>query len=130
MANKKTKSKRKTKASSNKSKAGSATSPENSRAESITVFWTTSILATVIGEVGGLATRSILVFMDEPYPPLELLSGLLLMISCVTGLVSMALLPLVYRWRREPPPWPIVRFAIVAAVLPFVILIAMNFFGG
>ena len=130
MANKKTKSKKKSKASGNKSKAGSATSPENSRAESITVFWTTSILATVIGEVGGLATRSILVFMEEPYPPLELLSGLLLMISCVTGLVSMALLPLVYRWRREPPPWPIVRFAIVAAVLPFVILIAMTFFGG
>ena len=129
MANKK-KSKKKSKASGNKSKAGSDASPENSRSESITVFWTTSILATVIGEVGGLAARSILVFMEEPYPPLELLSGLLLMISCVTGLVSMALLPLVYRWRSEPPPWPIVRFAIVAAVLPFVILIAMTFFGG
>ena len=103
-------------------------SPESARAESITVFWTTSVLATVLALTGGLAARLALVFMDEPYPPVEMLSGLLLLISCVTGLVSMGLLPLVYRWRSGPPPRPVVRFAIVAAVLPYVILIAVAVF--
>ena len=116
---------RKAKSSKRKHEAAA----ETQRAESITVFWMTAVLATVVGEVGGLAARSIIVF-TKPYPSLVLLSGLLLMIACVTGLVSLGLLPLVYRWRHVPPPWPIVRFAIVAAILPFVILAAMVVFGG
>ena len=118
MKNKKAKQKRAKAKSRNKS-----ASSEKQRAESISVFWTTAVLATVLGEVGGLAIRCVLYFMEPPYPPtMVLLSGMLLMIACITGLVSMGLLPLVYRWRRVPPPWPIVRFAIVAALLPFVIL--------
>ena len=120
LKNKRAKSKKRSKSSSG----------ETQRADSITVFWTTSVLATVLGQVGGLGARVVMYFMGEPYPPsLQLLSALLLMISCITGLVSMGLLPLVYRWRRVPPPWPVVRFAIVAAVLPFVIFLAVVVFG-
>ena len=119
MANKKAKQRSKT-----KSNRRGRSSGETQRAESITVFWTTAVLATVLGIVGGLAARAVMYFTGA-YPWLELLSGLLLMTSCITGLVSMGLLPLVYRWRRVPPPWPIVRFAIVAAILPFVILAAI-----
>ena len=103
-------------------------SGETQRADSITVFWTTSVLGTVLGEVGGLAARAVMYFTGA-FDWLNVLSGLLLMIACVTGLVSLALLPLVYRWRRVPPPWPIVRFSIVAAILPFVILAAILVFG-
>ena len=121
----KKKSKQKQSKSANRSRSGSG---ESQRAESITVFWTTSVLATVLGEVGGLATRAVMVFSGT-YPALELLSGLLLMIASITGLMSLGLLPLVYRWRRQPPPWAIVRFSIVAAILPFVILGAVIVFG-
>ena len=119
MANKKTKQKR-----SKTSKRNPSSSGESQRAESITVFWTTAVLGTVLCEVGGLAARAVMYFTGTNRT-LDVLSGLLLLISSVTGLVSLGLLPLVYRWRHVPPPWPIVRFAIVAALLPFVILAAI-----
>ena len=100
---------------------------ESQKAEAITVFWMTSLLATVIGEAGVLVTRSIVAFI-EPYPALQMLSGLLLLISCVTGILCLALIPLVLRWRRMPPPVAITRFAVVAGLAPWLTLIAVFLF--
>ena len=127
MSKKKQKSKRRKSSKLKSSKAAARGSGETQRAESITVFWTTCVLATVLGEAGGLIARLVIIFADS-YPALELLSALLLLIAAVTGMISLGLLPLVYRWRRVPPPVAIVRFSIGAAVLPFVIFAALILF--
>ena len=93
------------------------------------MFWMTALLATVVGEAGVLVIRSVFV-VAEPFPALKLLSGLLLLIACVTGVLCLALLPLVLRWRKVPPPIAITRFAIVASLLPWATLAAISLLGG
>ena len=99
---------------------------ESQRAEAITVFWMMALLATVLAQVAALVARLIVVFVSA-YPALVLLSGLLLLIACVTGLLCLALTPLVLRWRRVAPPALITRFALVASFLPLVTAAAFMF---
>lgn len=99
-----------------------ATPPESRSAEAITVFWTTTLLATVLGEVGALLSRTI-VALTGAQGTLLLLSNLLLLIAAVTGLLCLALTPLVLRWRRVPPPAKITQFAVVFSLLPIVTLL-------
>jgi hypothetical protein len=101
--------------------AGDAESPA---AQAITVFWMTSLLATVLAELCGLAARMVVLLVDAP-PSITLLSNLLLLVAALAGLVCLALTPAVLRWRRVPPPVAITRFAIGASLLPLAAVAAI-----
>ena len=51
--------------------------------------------------------------------------GLMLFIAVITGFLALALLPLVHRVRRTPPPAPIQYVAVGASVLPIVVAIML-----
>ena len=94
---------------------------ESQSAEALTVFWTTTILATTAAALGGLVCRGLLLVSD--WPTWEMLSILLLVIGSVTGLVGLVLTPLVVRQRKVPPPIALVRFAWFICLLPMVLLL-------
>jgi hypothetical protein len=101
--------------------AGSAESPG---AAALTVFWMTSLLATVLAELGGLISRLVMLFVNTP-PSIVLLSNVLLLVAALAGLVCLVLTPIVLRWRRVPPPLAITRFAVGASLLPLGTLVAL-----
>jgi hypothetical protein len=86
----------------------------------VTVLWTLSVVATVLAETLGLGVLFVLAFFPagDPIPTLRLLPGLMLFTAFLTGLMSILLLPLVYRFRRLPPPLSLVVFSLIAAALP------------
>jgi len=88
-----------------------------------------SLFATALSEAGALIARGVIVLAD-PWPAVSLLSNLLLLIACVTGLLCLGLLPLVLQWRRTPPPLAIIRFALAAGILPWVTVAGLAVIGG
>jgi len=79
--------------------------------------WTLCVMTTVI--FSGLAAVGWLAVRNRPDNGTMLaFVELLHFSSVVTGLVSLLLLPLVFKVRREPPPPAFVAFAIIVAALP------------
>ena len=87
----------------------------------------TTLLATVLGEVGALTAWLVAITVDEA-PLLQVLWVLLLVISVITGLICLGFTPVVLRVRRVPPPRSITRFAVVASALPLVTLVVLAVF--
>lgn len=83
----------------------------------LTVGWTLSVLTTVACSATSLLVW--LVAKDRAGDDAALtFARLMHFSSVVTGLVSLLLLPIVLKVRREPPPLGFVLFAMVAAVMP------------
>ncbi len=113
---------------SKKRPARTSAPAESRSAEAATVFWMTSLLATVLAEGAGLTARLVMVLV-EPFEPLAMLSNLLLLIAAVTGLLCLVMTPVVLRVREVPPPTAITRFAVAASILPIATLALIAGFG-
>jgi hypothetical protein len=101
----------------------SATPAESPSSKGVTVFWMTSLLATVLSQIVALALRLLLLLGSAP--PLLLLSNVMQLVAVVTGVVCLLVTPIVYRVRDTPPPRAITQFAVVAGLLPIVVLIVL-----
>jgi hypothetical protein len=96
---------------------------ESRTAEAVTVAWTLCLLATLVAEAGALLSRAYLVLFSGPLW-LQVLSGVLLFVALVAGLVTLALTPMTWRLRRVPPPRAIVVVAVAAGLMPLVAVVA------
>jgi len=67
-------------------------------------------LLRVAPTLGNFAPASLLV-----------LSNLMLFIAALTGIVCLSLTPLVYRFRRTPPPTGVTALAVTVSVIPLAI---------
>jgi hypothetical protein len=97
------------------------TDGESRQSVAVTVAWMLSLLVTLAAEV--IAIPATIIAKANPQPIGEGLTtahiaGLFLFLALVTGLVTAALVPLVYRVRAIPPPQSIVVAALVAAAVP------------
>jgi hypothetical protein len=98
------------------------------RAEAVTVAWVTSTLATACAM--GLSLLAIwLTGSASPSTSdrsfLNAILPLMLFTGAVTGLVALCLTPLVYFFRRVPPPILITVLAVAIAVSPIVALFVL-----
>jgi uncharacterized membrane protein len=100
-----------------------AAAPEERRSVAITVVWMLATLATV-GAVAGSALVYSLTTALRPADPglLQIVPGLLLLVGCCTGTLTLAVTPLVYRFRSDPPPRAIAVGAVLIAVAPWLVL--------
>jgi heme/copper-type cytochrome/quinol oxidase subunit 2 len=97
------------------------------RGDAITVAWVISAiacgLAGVISGIGIFLTRDA---QPGGQPTLwETLTPLMLFIAATTGLIVCCLTPLVYIFRRAPPPIAITVLTLAVALFPFIALILM-----
>lgn len=100
--------------------------PESQGAEVMTVAWMISILSVAACDFGAGITRLVLA---PDQPNLALLSGVLFFAALAIGLISLAILPIVLKSRRVPPPRGLVVFGITVSVLPWIALVAQLLIG-
>jgi hypothetical protein len=97
--------------------------PSESRAgEAITVAWTVTVTTLVICEMLGLSAAVAGRFSQDA-GGLRMIAGLAQFCALVLAVLSLALLPVVYRVRRVAPPRPLVAFAVIAASLPPIVAV-------
>jgi hypothetical protein len=95
---------------------------ENQAAEAATIGWMLCVLTATVCELGVLAAR--LYFAWHPDATVIGTAGeLLLFASAIIGLVTLALIPVVYKVRRVKPPTVVVGFAVAIGLFPWLILL-------
>ena len=97
------------------------TDGESRQSVAVTVAWMLSLLVTLAAEV--IAIPATIIAKANPQPLGEGLNtahlgDLFLFVSLVTGLMTVGLVPLVYRVRAVPPPQAIMVVALVAGAVP------------
>jgi len=121
MAKRKAKSRRHAKSAphnhrhSNETRAGDAT----------TVAWIVSTTMVLLCDVAAVAAH----FYTQANPSagrIAMLKELMLFAGAVIGFISLAMLPIVLRVRRVPPPSGVTAFAVCAAAAPILALIVRN----
>jgi hypothetical protein len=98
---------------------------EEKRAEAATVGWMLAMMATTAADVlalfAGVIMPAVARRAEEPGLAMAL-PQLLLFVAACTGTVVLLLTPVVYKFRRVPPPIQITAFGIVVSVLPVLAL--------
>ena len=97
--------------------------PESRSAEAITVFWMMTTVATLIAGLGAAFTKAIIFMQQTPTPATETVLHILLWITLPTGALGLGVTPLVYRYRRQPPPRAVTYFAVAVSGLPWGIML-------
>jgi hypothetical protein len=94
-------------------------SPESPASIAVTVSWMLAVMTTLV--CSAMALLVWLVVRERADNAVGLMfAGYLHFAAVATAFVSLALLPAVYKVRRDPPPTSIVLFALLAAALPIV----------
>jgi len=103
---------------------------EDRRAEAVTVAWMLATIATFGAELMGVVVFLFVRFSNSPTEspaPLRNLPPLMLFTALIVGLISLVMVPVVYRFRRVPPPRSATIISVLIALLP-IILLAVSFF--
>jgi hypothetical protein len=102
-----------------KNKLSAAPPPvaEEQSTEIVTVCWTLSVVMALVFDLGAALAR-LYVRQNPENEMAAMFSGLVFFSAAVVGVVSLALLPIVLKLRREPPPRGFVMFAIAVGVAP------------
>jgi hypothetical protein len=101
---------------------------EGRRAETVTVAWMLCTVATALAMTASLVG----VWLGGAPAtaaapgPLTILTPLMLFVGAVTGFVAFCLTPLVYLFRRVPPPLLITLVAVGIAISPLIVMIVFN----
>ena len=101
---------------------------ESPGAETLTVAWMVTMMATLLGQVAALGIRLYVRLWgaslnEKVLANVNMMAWLMLFVAAVTGLLSLILAPLAYRSRQVPPPWTVTLFAVVIAVIPIVTIL-------
>ncbi|HVU89364.1 MAG TPA: hypothetical protein VHD36_18700 [Pirellulales bacterium] len=102
----------------------------NPTVEFVTVAWMLSVMTALVCELGFVAARAFLLLVNGEVPAIRALAAMLFFAALVVGLVSLGLMVIVMRMRRDPPPRGIVAFAAVVGVLPVAALLVRMLAGG
>lgn len=79
-------------------------------------------MSTLMAEALGLVCRWYTTLV-EPVELLTVLSGIMLFVAVISGAMTLGMIPIVYRFNKTRPPVFIVQLAVLAGVLPMVVLI-------
>jgi len=98
---------------------------ETNLAETITIAWTVTVTTLLLCNL----TNILVHFYVNGNPSAKrmiLLQGLLLAAGAIIGIISLLLIPLVYRLRRVPPPMGLVVFGACCAAAPILALLVRS----
>ena len=98
--------------------------PPSSVSRAIVVAWVICTLTALLGE---LATVVLMVFQSfmAPSPQLGALAVLIVLTSTLSGILGLAILPVVMRHGPETSPRPVVIISAVICGLPLLLLIGL-----
>lgn len=99
--------------------------PETQAADAMTIGWMLALLTSLICQVAAIAANWISLASPR-LGGLKNFGAMLFFAATVIGLVVVALIPVLYKVRKTPPPKAIVGFAIVVAIAPWVVLLVQS----
>jgi hypothetical protein len=91
--------------------------PESRASEVVTIAWTVSVTGVLIADLMVVAAH-LYARSNPDAQPARLLETIMLLSASAMGIVSLALLPVVWRTRRLKPPPGYIAFAVCVAVAP------------
>ena len=91
------------------------------------VAWMLSLMSTLAAEVIGLTCRWYTTLV-EPIELLTVLSGVMLFVALIAGILTLILIPIVLRLGKTRPPSAIVQIALFAGALPILVIGLQYFF--
>ncbi|HEX6962593.1 MAG TPA: hypothetical protein VF175_12045 [Lacipirellula sp.] len=100
-------------------------SEETRAGDATTVAWVVSVIMVLLCDIGAAAAH----WWSRDYANsggIALFKELLLFAGAAIGFVSLALLPIMLKVRRVPPPTGILVFAVCVAAAPMVAILAQN----
>jgi hypothetical protein len=106
---------------------------ESRSAVALTVVWMLTCMSTAVGTFVVLALRLLMLaipVVDSRAHQWGQAAGVLLFVAITTGVLCLALTPLVYRVRIAPPPRPVTIAAIAIGLAPILLAILLSFFRG
>jgi hypothetical protein len=95
-----------------------ADSQETRAGEAVTIAWTVSVTGVLIADLMAVAAHLFVAAGHREVELVRLLESLMLLSAAAMGVVSLALLPVVWRSRRLKPPLGYVGFAVLVAAAP------------
>ncbi len=98
---------------------------ETRGSESLTVFWVVTVLTVMLTNLLAIAAH----FYQLANPDaerIEMLKGLMLFAGSLIGLVSLIVLPILYRVRQSPPPRGLAVFGACAAAAPILAMLVQT----
>ena len=104
-------------------KARAKTSVETRPAEAITVAWTVSVTTVLLCNLTCVGVYFFVASNPEE-KKMFLLQNLLLFAGAVVGILSLALLPVVFKVRKIPPPMGLVVFGVCVTAAPILAILA------
>ncbi len=123
---KKTTTKKKKRDQQKKKVSKMSQAPAETRAsESLTVFWTVTVLMVLVSNLATVAVHYYLA-ANPAAEKLALLKGLLLFTGALVGGVSLIVLPILYRVRKVPPPRGLAVFGACVAAAPILAVLIQN----
>jgi hypothetical protein len=105
--------------------AGKQASAETRAADATTIGWMVSVTTTLLCDIAAAATLLYL----RAYPhtrAMVVFQEVILFAAAAIGIISLLILPVVFRVRRSPPPSGVTVFAICVALAPILALIVRN----
>jgi hypothetical protein len=116
-------SKRKNNSKARASDASRPAAPSETRtSDAATVCWTVTVTTLLLCNISAAAAQ----LYSRQHPDARgvlMLGEMLLLAGAVIGVLSLVLLPVVYRVRRVPPPQGLVVFAVCLAAAPLLTVI-------
>ena len=94
---------------------------ESQSSKAVTIVWSLSVVMVLACTLMAVAARLLLWALPNA-DKLPVLEAFALFAACVVGVVSLVLLPVVYRVRRIPPPMGLVVFGVMVAAAPWLIV--------
>lgn len=88
--------------------------------DGLTVGWVTTLITTFFCELGAVAARLYVQYVDSEAKLIGMFAGLLLFAAAILGVFLLVFTPIVLYRRRSNPPRGIVVFAVVVGVAPWI----------
>lgn len=95
---------------------------ETRAAEAITIAWTVTITTLIFCHLITLAAHGYVV-LSPAAKKMLLLREMILFAAAIVGVLSMLLLPLVFRHRQVPPPRGVVVFGLCLSIAPILVIL-------
>lgn len=99
---------------------------ETRTAVAANVAWMLALMSTVTAEAIGLACRWYTTLV-EPVELLTVLSAVMLLVAVISGVLTLFMIPVVFKFSKVRPPTIILQIAILAGGLPIVVLVLQTF---
>ena len=89
--------------------------------EPVTVGWMLAVMTTFVCELISVGLHWFIASFNPEAGGLKAFANLMLFAAFVIGVISLLMLPVVLKTRREPPPVGVLAFSVIVGIVPLLL---------